>query len=132
MRPAAHRRGRLDKSWVSGVLAAFGIGALIGTTIGGRAAHAHLFGVLLTGNAASRLLLIGLALCRARTVDVGRRVTPVQALTAAAAATARRDAVFCSRTGGKGNVRAQGRHAGGIRGGASGAARGGEGADPAR
>ncbi|WP_282697163.1 Cmx/CmrA family chloramphenicol efflux MFS transporter [Streptomyces sp. CC208A] len=52
----------LDESWVSAVLALFGIGALIGTTIGGRVADAHLFGVLLTGITASTLFLIALAL----------------------------------------------------------------------
>ncbi|MFD4374066.1 Cmx/CmrA family chloramphenicol efflux MFS transporter [Streptomyces sp. NPDC058486] len=52
----------LDKGWVSGVLALFGIGALIGTTIGGRVADAHLFGVLLTGITASTVFLVALAL----------------------------------------------------------------------
>ncbi|MEU8539346.1 Cmx/CmrA family chloramphenicol efflux MFS transporter [Streptomyces sp. NPDC048717] len=52
----------LDKGWVSGVLALFGIGALIGTYIGGRVADAHLFGVLLSGLTASTLFLVGLAL----------------------------------------------------------------------
>ncbi|MFE1908057.1 Cmx/CmrA family chloramphenicol efflux MFS transporter [Streptomyces gardneri] len=50
----------LDKSWVSAVLGLFGIGALIGTAIGGRVADAHLFGVLLTGIAASTVFLIAL------------------------------------------------------------------------
>jgi len=44
------------------VLALFGIGALVGTTIGGRVADAHLFGVLLSGIAASTVLLAALAL----------------------------------------------------------------------
>ncbi|MFJ5712148.1 Cmx/CmrA family chloramphenicol efflux MFS transporter [Streptomyces sp. NPDC093105] len=52
----------LDEGWVSGVLALFGIGALIGTTIGGRVADAHLFGVLLTGITASTVFLVALAL----------------------------------------------------------------------
>ncbi|GGY59791.1 chloramphenicol efflux pump [Streptomyces tanashiensis] len=52
----------LDKSWVSAVLGLFGIGALVGTTIGGRVADAHLFGVLLSGIAASTVFLIALAL----------------------------------------------------------------------
>ncbi|GAB2995208.1 hypothetical protein GCM10023080_071970 [Streptomyces pseudoechinosporeus] len=52
----------LDDSWVPTVLALFGVGALIGTTIGGRVADAHLFGVLLTGITASTVLLITLAL----------------------------------------------------------------------
>lgn len=52
----------LDKGWVSGVLALFGIGALLGTYIGGRVADAHLFGVLLTGITASTVFLVALAL----------------------------------------------------------------------
>ncbi|MFE6458300.1 Cmx/CmrA family chloramphenicol efflux MFS transporter [Streptomyces cinereoruber] len=52
----------LDKSWVSIVLGLFGIGALVGTTIGGRVADAHLFGVMLSGIAASTVLLVALAL----------------------------------------------------------------------
>lgn len=52
----------LDAGWVSGVLGLFGIGALVGTAIGGRVADAHLFGVLLTGIAASTVFLTALAL----------------------------------------------------------------------
>ncbi|MFF9567548.1 Cmx/CmrA family chloramphenicol efflux MFS transporter [Streptomyces sp. NPDC014685] len=52
----------LDSGWVPTVLALFGIGALIGTTIGGRVADAHLFGVLMSGIAASTVLLVALAL----------------------------------------------------------------------
>ncbi|MEV7570810.1 Cmx/CmrA family chloramphenicol efflux MFS transporter [Streptomyces tanashiensis] len=52
----------LDESWVSAVLGLFGIGALVGTTIGGRVADAHLFGVLLSGIAASTVFLIALTL----------------------------------------------------------------------
>ncbi|MFF5976779.1 Cmx/CmrA family chloramphenicol efflux MFS transporter [Streptomyces sp. NPDC012769] len=52
----------LDDGWVSGVLALFGIGALIGTYIGGRVADAHLFGVLLSGITASTVFLVALAL----------------------------------------------------------------------
>ncbi|UUU28084.1 Cmx/CmrA family chloramphenicol efflux MFS transporter [Streptomyces sp. DSM 40750] len=52
----------LDDGWVPTVLALFGIGALIGTAIGGRIADAHLFGVLLSGTTASTVLLVGLAL----------------------------------------------------------------------
>jgi DHA1 family chloramphenicol resistance protein-like MFS transporter len=44
------------------VLALFGIGALIGTAVGGRFADAHLFGVLLSGIATSTVLLVALAL----------------------------------------------------------------------
>ncbi|MFB7027551.1 MULTISPECIES: Cmx/CmrA family chloramphenicol efflux MFS transporter [unclassified Streptomyces] len=52
----------LDKGWVSIVLGLFGIGALVGTTIGGRVADAHLFGVMLSGIAASTVFLVALAL----------------------------------------------------------------------
>ncbi|MFD5460311.1 MFS transporter, partial [Streptomyces olivaceus] len=52
----------LADGWVPGVLALFGVGALIGTTIGGRIADAHLFGVLLSGITASTVLLAALAL----------------------------------------------------------------------
>lgn len=52
----------LDAGWVPSVLALFGIGALIGTTVGGRVADAHLFGVLLSGITASTVLLAALAL----------------------------------------------------------------------
>lgn len=52
----------LDSEWVPTVLALFGIGALVGTTIGGRVADAHMFGVLLSGITASTVLLVALAL----------------------------------------------------------------------
>ncbi|WP_328540882.1 Cmx/CmrA family chloramphenicol efflux MFS transporter [Streptomyces sp. NBC_00344] len=52
----------LSAGWVPAVLALFGAGALVGTTIGGRVADAHLFGVLLTGIAASAVFLVALAL----------------------------------------------------------------------
>ncbi|MFJ6935277.1 Cmx/CmrA family chloramphenicol efflux MFS transporter [Streptomyces sp. NPDC101132] len=52
----------LDSGTVPTVLALFGIGALVGTTIGGRVADAHLFGVLLTGITASTVFLVALAL----------------------------------------------------------------------
>ncbi|WP_411089926.1 Cmx/CmrA family chloramphenicol efflux MFS transporter [Streptomyces sp. 061-3] len=52
----------LDSGWVPTVLALFGIGALIGTMIGGRVADAHLFGVLMSGIAASTVFLVALAL----------------------------------------------------------------------
>ncbi|MEV3855995.1 Cmx/CmrA family chloramphenicol efflux MFS transporter [Streptomyces sp. NPDC050095] len=51
----------LDEGWVPAVLALFGIGALVGTTVGGRIADAHLFGVLLTGILASTVFLAALA-----------------------------------------------------------------------
>ncbi|MFF7181875.1 Cmx/CmrA family chloramphenicol efflux MFS transporter [Streptomyces sp. NPDC008121] len=52
----------IDARWVSAILGLFGIGALIGTYIGGRVADAHLFGVLLSGITASTLFLVALAL----------------------------------------------------------------------
>ncbi|MET8470268.1 Cmx/CmrA family chloramphenicol efflux MFS transporter [Streptomyces sp. NPDC006422] len=52
----------LPDGWVPAVLALFGIGALVGTTLGGRIADAHLFGVLLTGITASTVFLAALAL----------------------------------------------------------------------
>lgn len=52
----------LDEGWVPTVLALFGVGALVGTTVGGRVADAHLFGVLLSGIAASTVFLVALAL----------------------------------------------------------------------
>ncbi len=52
----------LDSGWVPTVLALFGIGALVGTTIGGRVADAHMFGVLLSGITASTVFLVALAL----------------------------------------------------------------------
>ncbi|MFE9398422.1 Cmx/CmrA family chloramphenicol efflux MFS transporter [Streptomyces flavidovirens] len=51
----------LDTGWVPTVLALFGIGALVGTTVGGRVADAHLFGVLISGIAASTVFLVVLA-----------------------------------------------------------------------
>ncbi|CAM5702609.1 MFS transporter (Fragment) OS=Streptomyces microflavus OX=1919 GN=G3I39_36890 PE=4 SV=1 [Streptomyces microflavus] len=52
----------LDSGWVPWILGLFGIGALVGTTIGGRVADAHLFGVLLSGITASTVFLAALAL----------------------------------------------------------------------
>ncbi|MBW5426232.1 Cmx/CmrA family chloramphenicol efflux MFS transporter, partial [Streptomyces sp. BG9H] len=52
----------LADGWVPTVLALFGVGALVGTAIGGRFADAHLFGVLLSGIAASTVFLVSLAL----------------------------------------------------------------------
>ncbi|MER7465694.1 Cmx/CmrA family chloramphenicol efflux MFS transporter [Streptomyces sp. NPDC097981] len=52
----------LDAARVPWVLALFGVGALIGTTAGGRVADAHLFGVMLWGIAASTVFLVALAL----------------------------------------------------------------------
>lgn len=60
----------LSSGWVPWVLALFGAGALIGTTIGGRVADAHLFGVLLSGIAASTVFLVALALFASSQVAV--------------------------------------------------------------
>ncbi|MEU9234976.1 Cmx/CmrA family chloramphenicol efflux MFS transporter [Streptomyces subrutilus] len=52
----------LDSGWVPWILGLFGVGALAGTTIGGRIADAHLFGVMIWGITASTLFLAALAL----------------------------------------------------------------------
>lgn len=60
----------LSSGWVPWVLALFGVGAVIGTTIGGRVADAHLFGVLLSGITASTVFLVALALFASSPVAV--------------------------------------------------------------
>ncbi|MCX5397826.1 Cmx/CmrA family chloramphenicol efflux MFS transporter [Streptomyces sp. NBC_00102] len=60
----------LSSGWVPWVLALFGLGALAGTTIGGRIADAHLFGVMLSGIAASTVFLVALALFASSPVAV--------------------------------------------------------------
>ncbi|MFD6528892.1 Cmx/CmrA family chloramphenicol efflux MFS transporter [Streptomyces sp. NPDC060184] len=60
----------LSSGWVPWVLALFGAGALAGTTVGGRVADAHLFGVLLSGIAASTVFLVALALLASSPVAV--------------------------------------------------------------
>ncbi|MFE6083835.1 Cmx/CmrA family chloramphenicol efflux MFS transporter [Streptomyces virginiae] len=52
----------LDSQWVPWILGLFGIGALVGTTVGGRVADAHLFGVMVWGITASTVFLTALAL----------------------------------------------------------------------
>ena len=52
----------LDEGWVPTVLALFGVGALIGTAVGGRIADAHLFGTMYGGITASTVVLSVLAL----------------------------------------------------------------------
>ncbi|WP_199551771.1 Cmx/CmrA family chloramphenicol efflux MFS transporter [Streptomyces sp. N35] len=52
----------LDSGWVPWVLGLFGVGALIGTAVGGRIADAHLFGVMFSGIAASTVFLGAFAL----------------------------------------------------------------------
>ncbi|MFG2294035.1 Cmx/CmrA family chloramphenicol efflux MFS transporter [Streptomyces sp. NPDC048603] len=51
----------LGSGWVPWVLALFGVGALAGTTVGGRVADAHLFGVMIWGIVASTAFLTALA-----------------------------------------------------------------------
>ncbi|KND24450.1 chemotaxis protein [Streptomyces anulatus] len=60
----------LDSGWVPWILGLFGVGALIGTMIGGRVADAHLFGVLLSGITASTVFLVALALFASSQVAV--------------------------------------------------------------
>ncbi|WP_328303866.1 MFS transporter [Streptomyces sp. NBC_00435] len=52
----------LGSGWVPWILGLFGAGALVGTTVGGRIADAHLFGVMLWGITASTVFLAALAL----------------------------------------------------------------------
>ncbi|MFI1651629.1 Cmx/CmrA family chloramphenicol efflux MFS transporter [Streptomyces avidinii] len=52
----------LESQWVPWILGLFGIGALAGTTVGGRVADAHLFGVMIWGITASTVFLGALAL----------------------------------------------------------------------
>jgi DHA1 family chloramphenicol resistance protein-like MFS transporter len=58
----------LSDSWVPTVLALFGAGALVGTTVGGRYADAHLFGVLISGITTTAVLLAVLALTASNAV----------------------------------------------------------------
>jgi len=51
----------LAEDWVPTVLALFGVGALIGTSVGGRVADAHLFGTVYAGLAATTAVLALLA-----------------------------------------------------------------------
>ncbi|MFG2194614.1 Cmx/CmrA family chloramphenicol efflux MFS transporter [Streptomyces sp. NPDC048639] len=60
----------LGENWVPTVLGLFGIGALIGTTVGGRVADAHPFGVLLAGSTATTVCLVALALTAHNAVAV--------------------------------------------------------------
>lgn len=52
----------LAESWVPWVLVLFGLGALIGTSVGGRIADAHLFGTVYAGMSVAALVLGALAL----------------------------------------------------------------------
>ncbi|MGW7412954.1 Cmx/CmrA family chloramphenicol efflux MFS transporter [Streptomyces sp. NPDC054863] len=52
----------LDSKWVPWVLGLFGVGALVGTTVGGMIADARPFGVLIGGISTSTVLLAALAL----------------------------------------------------------------------
>ncbi|MBC9716528.1 MFS transporter [Streptomyces sp. TRM66268-LWL] len=60
----------LDSHWVPWVLGLFGVGALIGTAVGGRIADAHLFGVMFSGIAASTVFLGAFALFAGSAVAV--------------------------------------------------------------
>ncbi len=66
----------LGSGWVPWILGLFGVGALIGTMIGGRVADAHLFGVLLSGITASTVFLVALALFASGQVAVVALVLP--------------------------------------------------------
>ncbi|MEV7087668.1 Cmx/CmrA family chloramphenicol efflux MFS transporter [Streptomyces sp. NPDC093085] len=60
----------LESGWVPTVLALFGVGALVGTALGGRYADAHLFAVLISGVGASTVFLVLLALLASQPVAV--------------------------------------------------------------
>lgn len=60
--PILTRTAGLDEGWVPWVLALFGLGALIGTSLGGRVADAHLFGTVYAGLSAAAAVLAALAL----------------------------------------------------------------------
>ncbi|MDT0378489.1 MFS transporter [Streptomyces sp. DSM 42041] len=60
--PILTRTAGLSESWVPWVLALFGLGALIGTSVGGRIADAHLFGTMYAGISAAAVVLTALAL----------------------------------------------------------------------
>ncbi|MBD0746287.1 Cmx/CmrA family chloramphenicol efflux MFS transporter [Streptomyces sp. CBMA152] len=68
LKPLLTDVAHVDSGWVPAILGLFGAGALIGTTIGGRVADAHLFGVLLSGITASTAFLVALALFGAHPV----------------------------------------------------------------
>ncbi|MET7637331.1 Cmx/CmrA family chloramphenicol efflux MFS transporter [Streptomyces sp. NPDC005438] len=52
----------LEEGWIPTVLALFGVGALVGTTVGGRIADGRLFPTMLLGTGATALVLALLAL----------------------------------------------------------------------
>jgi DHA1 family chloramphenicol resistance protein-like MFS transporter len=60
--PILTRTAGLSETWVPWVLALFGLGALIGTSVGGRIADAHLFGTIYAGISAATVVLTALAL----------------------------------------------------------------------
>jgi MFS transporter, DHA1 family, chloramphenicol resistance protein len=60
--PILTRTAGLPESWVPWVLALFGLGALLGTSFGGRIADAHLFGTMYAGMATATVVLGVLAL----------------------------------------------------------------------
>nr|WP_281290786.1 Cmx/CmrA family chloramphenicol efflux MFS transporter [Streptomyces sedi] len=60
----------MGEGWVPIVLVLYGVGALLGTAIGGRLADAHLFGTLYAGLAAATAVLALLALTASRPAAV--------------------------------------------------------------
>jgi DHA1 family chloramphenicol resistance protein-like MFS transporter len=60
----------LSKGWVPVVLALFGLGAFIGTMLGGRIADAHLFGTMYGGLGAASVVLALIALLASHPVPV--------------------------------------------------------------
>ncbi|ARQ72394.1 Cmx/CmrA family chloramphenicol efflux MFS transporter [Streptomyces marincola] len=52
----------LDEGWVPAVLVLYGIGALIGTVVGGRLADTHMFGTLYAGLGSAIVVLVLIAL----------------------------------------------------------------------
>ncbi|MFC0599998.1 Cmx/CmrA family chloramphenicol efflux MFS transporter [Streptomyces palmae] len=81
----------LAESWVPTVLALFGVGALIGTTIGGRIADRHLFGTMYGGIVASTVVLTVMAIAAhsAAVVIVASVLLGITAFTTAPALNAR-------------------------------------------
>ncbi|MFR9756225.1 Cmx/CmrA family chloramphenicol efflux MFS transporter [Streptomyces sp. TR06-5] len=60
--PLLTRTAGLEERWVPWVLALFGLGALLGTWLGGRLADTHLFGTMYAGMSAATVVLGVLAL----------------------------------------------------------------------
>jgi MFS transporter, DHA1 family, chloramphenicol resistance protein len=60
--PVLTRVAGLSDGWVPAVLGLFGVGAFVGTSVGGRIADGRLFGVMISGTTGSTVLLVCLAL----------------------------------------------------------------------